>query len=161
MKAVLQLLVAAAIHIHIVYSTQSSNGTATTTFVSMEVLETITYSFYGEGIAYDQKRDRLLLGSLKFGTLISVPRSTIPSKNIQYAEEDVIKVISERPASFNGSNFLGLEMDPIYDDIVWGAISYGPNPTYGIARVNITDGFVSFFDLSHLVANISNTSVQF
>ena len=138
-------------------ATKSSDdtGTATTTYVTMQKLETITYSFFGEGMAYDFTRDRFILGSLQFGTLLAVPRSTMIGGDIQYAEEDVTMILSERPLSFNGSNFLGLRMDPVNTDLVWGCISYGPNPTYGVARVNLSDSTVDFFDLTDLVCNVS------
>jgi hypothetical protein len=133
--------------------TESQNGTATTTFVTMDVLETITYSFYGEGMAYDVKRDRFLFGSLQLGTLLAVPRAAAAAaagKTIAYAQEDLTFVLSERPAAFNGSNFLGLEMDPLDPDLVWGCVAYGPTPVVGVARVNLTDSRVDFFDLSDM-----------
>ena len=138
-----------------VICTESNNGTATTTFVTMGTLETITYSFYGEGMAYDAKRDRFILGSLQLGTLLAVPRSTMVGSDIHYAEKDITKILSERPESFNESNFLGLKMDPVDPDLLWGCISYGPYPSYGVARVNLTDNSVNFFDLSDMVRNFT------
>lgn len=139
--------------LHSVVGTESNNGTATTTFVTMDTLETITYSFYGEGMAYDTKRDRFILGSLQLGTLLAVPRSTMAGSNIHFAEKDTTKILSERPVSFNGSNFLGLKMDPVDPDLLWGCVSYGPNPSFGVARVNLSDSSVEFFDLSDMVSD--------
>lgn len=106
----------------------------------------------GEGMAYDSKRDRFILGSLDFGTLLAVPRSTVPEKNIHYNAEGVTMLLNTRPEAFNGSNFLGLTMDPREgEDAVWGCISYGEYSTYGVARVNLTNNAVDFFDLTMLV----------
>lgn len=136
----------------VVAGTESQNGTTTTTFVTLQTLQTITYSFYGEGMVYDPAKDRFIFGSLQLGTLLSVPRSALLGSNVQYGAEDVTEILSQRPAAFNGSNFLGLEMDPVYKDVLWGCVSYGPNPTYGIARVNLSDSSVEFFDLGYLVS---------
>ena len=63
-----------------------------------------------------------------------------------------ISCVSARPA-LHGSNFLGLEMDPHHADIVWACVSnidMKPSNTNGIARVNISSGEVTFYDLSML-----------
>lgn len=101
-------------------------------------------------MAYDRKRDRFILGSLDYGTLLAVPRSAAVGRNIQYSSEDVTMLLSSRPAAFNGSNFLGLTMDPV-EDAVWGCISYGERRTYGVAKVNMKDNAVDFYDLTALV----------
>jgi hypothetical protein len=108
-------------------------------------------SMEGEGMAYDRARDRFILGSLDFGTLLAVPRSAAPDQNTQYDSGGVTMLLTTRPESFNGSNFLGLTMDPSAADAVWGCISYGPYGTYGVARVNLTDNAVDFYDLTFLV----------
>lgn len=103
-------------------------------------------------MTYDSKRDRFILGSLDFGTLLAVPRSTVPAKNIHYNAEGVTMILSARPEAFNGSNFLGLTMDPRDEaDAVWGCIGYGEHRTYGVAKVNLTTTAVEFYDLTFLV----------
>lgn len=131
----------------------SWNGTSSTTFITLTILESINYSFFGEGMAFDNKRDRFILGSLQFGTLIGVPRSqSVKNEFIQYGQDDVTFILSERPGSFNGSNFLGLEMNPTNPDEVWGCVAYGMWNTYGLARVNLSTRAVDFYDLSNLVS---------
>jgi hypothetical protein len=105
-------------------------------------------------MTYDKKRDRFILGSLEFGTLLAVPRSTVPERNVQYDMLDVTSILTSRPAAFNGSNFLGLHMDPTDEDAVWGCVSYGDYSTYGVARVNLTNNEVDFHDLSYLVSKL-------
>jgi hypothetical protein len=137
----------------ILSASESQNGTLSVTYQTMSTLETITYSFYGEGMAYDPTHDRFILGSLQNGTLISVPR-TASSNNIKYSEEDVTFILSERPVSFGESNFLGIEMDPVHADIVWACISsidFSPSNTNGVAQVNLSNGLTTFYDLSSLV----------
>lgn len=108
-------------------------------------------------MAYDRKRDRFILGSLNFGTLLAVPRSTVAKENIHYDAEGVTMLLSSRPEAFNGSNFLGLAMDPRRGvDAVWGCISYGEYSTYGVARVNLTDNVVKFYDLTFLVRRVKD-----
>ena len=106
----------------------------------------------GEGITYDGKRDRFILGSLVDGTLLAVPHSTVPQRNVNYGVNDVTMILSTRPEAFNGSNFLGLTMDPQNEDAMWGCVAYGEYKTYGVARINLTTNDVIFHDLSHLVS---------
>jgi hypothetical protein len=132
----------------------SNNGTLVTTFITLSESESINYSFFGEGMTFDGNRNRYILGSLQLGTLIAAPRSGGSSSSfVQYNEHDVTFILNSRPESFNGSNFLGLEMNPTNSDEVWGCIAYGPWSTYGLAKVNLTSDNVTFYDLSYLVRN--------
>jgi hypothetical protein len=54
-------------------SAASRTGTFTVQPYAAKPLMGLTYSFHGEGIAYDPVKDRVLMGSLIDGNIYSVP----------------------------------------------------------------------------------------
>lgn len=123
-------------------------------------LETLNVSFHGEGMAYYAKKNCFVFGSLTDGTLLTVPHAnrTItgsPRYNGPvYNLEDFSFILNQRPKVFNGSNFLGLEMDPVVSDVVWGCVASLDHSvaatTSGIVKINMETATLTFYDFTAL-----------